>query len=439
MSDIPGPQIIFLSGIGTEVHQFFCTELRCVQHTVESAVLLQVIVVVAGDIALALCPEISLGSRIGDQREKLGCIRIEAQGCLQSLLHGLSGLAFVAHHVAGMDHEARLSGIGHVGVDQFFCAALLDIQKNLVVIAFKTGNDQMASGLLHGLHGLQVDVDSGVAEPSEAFVQTFLYKQIADLQHPFFVGGKGIVLNNDLMDLREEAGDIAELTYHVFGRAESVLMAVQGLGIDTEVAVSRASAAGKNLNGRIGGCREDIVPDIQIMLDKGSRHGDLVHIFYMRGIGITEDLPVFPVGDPEDLLQILSLINSPGRIPDDVVILMSGYKVDGFVHLNGLHIRGGRMGPHQHDPGFRIFFLQGSAEGHVAANGGSGCVQDKKPGFCSLGFHSLHGLLFGQLLGRGINKGNPEAVLFYHGRRIDQPEGIVKHTAVADGGASGFS
>ena len=186
------------------------------------------------------------------------------------------GLALISYHVAGVDHKARLAGVGDIGFDLLNCCTLMYIFQNLLVYAFDTGDDQMAAGLFHQAHSFIVQIHTGIAQPADLFVEALLDHHAADFGNALFVDRKCVILKHDLFHAGKILYDVLDLADHILWAAQPVTVAVERLGVDTEVALCGAAAAGKNLYGGKSGGRKHIISHAKSALDEFCGVGYLI-------------------------------------------------------------------------------------------------------------------------------------------------------------------
>ena len=271
-------------------------------------------------------------------------------------------------------------------------------------------------------------------------MQSAFCQQPADGQNPRFISGKIVVFDHNFMNIRKGFGNILYFRHDIFRGTQTIAMPVQGLRINTEITMGRTSPARKQLDRRIRRRWKNIISVIQIFVDKRRGHGNIVQIFNKRRVQRRCDSSVrIPAGHSSDAGKIPFFSDCHCSLQDDFIIFMTGHQINCRFQFQRFQRRGGRMRSCQHDPGIRTACFHFRSKSTIAVNTGRTGIQYEQ--FCirCFLFHALQCLRLVQLLGRGVNKGNFKAVFLRQSRSVNQPERIVKDSAVTNGRTAGFS
>ena len=128
-------------------------------------------------------------------------------------------------------------------------------------------------------------VGLGVARPGDAE----LAELAGDRLGARAVVGEGVVVEEELLDLREPALGETDLLDHVADAAHPVAMPADGLRPQAEGAFRAAAAPGVERHVGVLQIADEIVLDPQIALVDLGDEGQLVHVLEDRAIGVVDD------------------------------------------------------------------------------------------------------------------------------------------------------
>ena len=159
--------------------------------------------------------------------------------------------------------------------------------ENLLVAALVADQEQPQPGVLEGLDGVVVEVGAAVAAPGQAERRELL----GDLAGARQVGGEGVVVEEELLDLREELLHVGHFVGDILRRADAVFVAADGLRPEAEGALGGASAAGVEAHVGMEQVADEILLDLQVALIDIGHPGQGVHVGIISRSGLCLILP----------------------------------------------------------------------------------------------------------------------------------------------------
>ena len=140
--------------------------------------------------------------------------------------------------------------------------ALLDVVQDLLVAALIADQQQPQPVVLQHLQRLARHVRLGVARPRHAHLAEFAGDRLGARQ----VVGEGVVVEEELLHLREHLLRLADFLGDMPRRAHPVAMAADRLRPQAERAVRFAAAAGVERHVRVHQVADEVVLDPQVAL-----------------------------------------------------------------------------------------------------------------------------------------------------------------------------
>ena len=271
--------------------------------------------------------------------------------------------------------------------------------------------------LAQHLERLVGHVGLGVARPGDAEPP----EPAGDLLRPGAVVGEGVVVEEELLHLRELALGKGDLIDYVPGTPRAVAVAADGLGPEAEGAARFAAAPGVEREIGMEEIADEIVLDHEVALVDLGDPGQRVHVLDDGPLGVVHHRAVHPVADTVDLGQRAAL----GDLLDGEIELAARDEIDG---LRGGERGAGRdrdMRPHHADEELRIGRLEGLDHLHVGGEGGCRGMEHQE---LDLGRERQH-VLEREPPCRRID----EPASGYQGRRLGEPGRVPEGADLALG------
>ena len=275
------------------------------------------------------------GARIGGGQRRLDGVRVDALGEGDRLLDRLPGLAGQADDEGAVDGDAEVVAILGELLGHLDAHALLDVVQNLLVAGFVADEEQAQAVLLEYLQGLTRHVRLGVARPGHA--------ELAELAGDFLrarqVVREGIVVEEELLGLRELLQAVLDLLDHVRDRAGAVGVPAHRLRPEAEGAARLAATARIERDVGVLEVPDEVLLHLEVALVHARDEGELVHVRHDLAIHIVDhDAVGVPVGQALDLRHR----GAVGDFLDGEVELVAGAEID----ARGLGHRAGRVHCH---------------------------------------------------------------------------------------------
>ncbi len=285
------------------------------------------------------------------------------------LLDRFAGFAGQAQDERAVDLDAQLVAILGEFLGDFDQHAFFDVVQDLLVAALVADEQQAEAVILEDFQGFARHVGFGVAGPGDA--------EFAELAGDGFgagqVVGEGVVVEEPFAGLREEFHTLADFGGDVFGAADAVFVAADGLRPEAEGAAGFAAAAGVHRDVGVHQVADEVVLDAEVAFVDFGDEGELVHVFQHGALLVVDDFVVgIAVGDAVD--------GGPGAVFGDFldgeVEFIAGDEVDGGAALEGFGGLDGDLGADHADfeAGFGVF--EGGGDFDVAGEAGGAGVHD---------------------------------------------------------------
>ena len=175
--------------------------------------------------------------------------------------------------------------------------ALLDVLQDLLVAGLVADQEQAEAVVLEDLQRLAVDV--GVGRPGDAE----LPEPPRDRLRARRVVGEGVVVEEELLHLREEPASVRDLVDHVLDRARAVAVAAARLRPEAEGALRAAAATGVERDVGMQQVPDEVVLDLEVALVDVDHERQPIHLLQRRAVGRAMEASVGAVGQARDPVQ----------------------------------------------------------------------------------------------------------------------------------------
>src|ERR1700733_15127093 len=207
-----------------------------VSHLVAAAILH----LLASDKASALDEIEELGAGKGMSDRDLDGFAIKFLSELDGVADRSLGFTWQAEDEIAVYEEAKVMTVLDEVTGALDRGTLLDVLENLGIAGLEANDQQPATRLLHGLERVIVAGNTGVAGPGEPE----RFQPFAKLNGAGLLDIEGIVVEKELLDLREEFLGLLHLCHNVIGGALAPSVAREGLRPETEGALRRTATSG---------------------------------------------------------------------------------------------------------------------------------------------------------------------------------------------------
>ena len=236
-------------------------------------------------------------------------------------------LARQAEDEGAVDLDAELVAVlGELlrDVDQH---ALLDVVQDLLVAGLVADDEQPAAVVGQHLEGLARHVALGVAGPGDAELADLPGERLDARQ----VVGQRVVVEEDLLDLRERLHRPFQLVDDVADAARAVVVAADGLRPQAEGAARFAAAPGVERQIGVPQIADEIVLDLEIALVDRRDERQLVHVVQDGALGVVDDaavaLAIRQAGDAAEVAALRHLLDGEIElVAGDEIELLAGRK-----------------------------------------------------------------------------------------------------------------
>ena len=175
--------------------------------------------------------------------------------------------------------------------------ALLDIDQNLLIAGLIPHQQQPQPILRHHLQRGIGHIGLGIAGPRHPQLAQLLGNRLGPRQ----VIGEGVIVEKQLLHLREGLEDVFHLLNHMPHRAGAIAMPAHRLRPETKRAAALAAAPGIEADIRMLQIADKILLPVQITLIHLRDEGQLVHILQHRAVLIMHDhAGIIPPAQPLD-------------------------------------------------------------------------------------------------------------------------------------------
>ena len=303
-----------------------------------------------------------------------------------------------AHTVAGLGEAAHFIG-GHT---------LLDALEDVVIARLVTHEEEPQTAILEEPDGVFIEVGPAVAAPS----QTQRGELLGDLAGPRQVGREGIVIKEELPDLREELLHVRHLSGDILGRTHPVLVAANGLRPQTERALSRATPTRVHRNVRVHQVADEVLLDLQIPLVDIGHPGQRVHV--------VDEIPLRVVDDLAFLAETQTRNGFHRAVFTDLlageVELLATHPINRRGRLERLGRQDSRVRPNESDLRVRALSLDGLGHLAVVLQRRRGRIDDDVAEVLG----DAQGLLHADVMGRTVEQSG----IRHQGGRLGQPSWV---------------
>ncbi len=229
---------------------------------------------------------------------------------------------------------------------------------------------QAQAALLEDLERLVGHIGLGVAGPGDAERP----QAVGDLFGARTVVGEGVVVEEELLDLRELRLGARDLGHHVGSAARAVAVPADRLRPEAEGAARLAATAGIEREVGMQQIADEVILDHEVALVDVDHPGQRIHVLDDGALGIVHHRAVALVAQPENALERAAL----RHLLDGEVELGAADEIDGFAREERLVGRDRDMGAHQPDEERRIRALEGFRHLDVGIEGGRAGMHDQK-------------------------------------------------------------
>ena len=168
-----------------------------------------------GDESICLRIVEELSAREGVSDRDLNRLAIKPFRKFDGVADRFSGLSGKAEDEVAVDDEAKFVAIARKVQRTLHGGPLPDVLEDLRVAGFVPDNKQAAARVLHGLEGLVIGGDTRIAGPGEAKG----FQLLAEFDGAEFLDVEGIVVEEELFDVREELFGVGQFGGHVVCRS----------------------------------------------------------------------------------------------------------------------------------------------------------------------------------------------------------------------------
>ncbi len=219
--------------------------------------------------------------------------------------------------------------------------ALLDVLQNLRIAGFKADDEQPAARILHSLQRLAIGGDARGAGPCE--IQRL--QLLAEFNRASLLNVEGVVVKEELLDVRENLLRVRHLGCYVVCRALAPCVSAECLRPEAEGALRRASASGIKSHVGMQQERHVVARHIHIARIDIRDPWKLVEIVDLRAIRIVNYLAIFAIADAEQLVQRLAF----REFLHGVIKFAAANEVDNGAFVQRLVRSSGNRGPNERD------------------------------------------------------------------------------------------